>query len=146
MFLGNSLSFKSQTILDEAFIRKTAFIEVSHLINMATAVETPGFKNVYLPGLRLSLISSKLDNMKIVSLKKALSASYSKNNLVASISKLDFRLLGNGARKVSNGLRRDAERIRLFIDEGYSKYSEPIGVHSKYTLIAQLPLCKGFIF
>jgi hypothetical protein len=139
-FIALSLSTKvnSDNNISQQFLDKTTIIGDSHLLGINASLGDQAGQNFYLPGLRLSLLSSNIENMKIVGFRNAIAASYSKENLIISVGEIDFRSLPAKLQKAADR-QVVTKHMELFIEYAFKKIKKLVGVHQEILLIAPPP-------
>ena len=139
-FMAISLSTRVNLNNDvsQVFLDETTIIGDSHLLGINASLCEQAMGNFYLPGLRLSLLASNIENMKIVGFRNAVAASYKKRNLILSVGEIDFRSMPTKLQKV--GARKEIiKHMKLIIEHAFKKIKDLVGVHQEISLISPPP-------
>ena len=135
-------SYLSKPALDnEGFIRdnptKTsmALMGDSHTIGLACSSLGLLKYQMYMPGLRLSLLSSPQENLKIVGVKNAFACCYHCDAVLMSLGEIDFRI---DLMKVNSGRDECAlavENLISFMQPAFQRILELKQMHQRVFLI-----------
>ena len=113
------LALSKPPILKNGSPKKIAMIGDSHILGMGSCFfpsnDNPSI--FYIPGLRLSLISPPLHNLKKEALRNFFFNSYTSDTLIFSIGEIDIRSIPNIANNIEESFLRLLNYTKAFVQE-----------------------------
>ena len=113
------MALSQSPILKNGSPKKVAMIGDSHILGMGSCYfpYSDNLNLFYIPGLRLSLISPSLHNIKKEALRNFFFNSYSSDILVFSIGEIDTRAIENKANNIEVSFLRLLNYTKSFVQE-----------------------------